>query len=83
MLWQDNGPLKRWYPTTALHGVTTLKREAAGIAETLVIYHNTKLRHNPEEFDLYHNITFKSNSELARTAKKQQTKLCLYVGTLA
>jgi hypothetical protein len=32
------GPLKRWYPTTTLNGITTQKMEAAWISETLVSY---------------------------------------------
>jgi len=24
-IWRQQGPLKHWYPTTLLHGITTLK----------------------------------------------------------
>jgi hypothetical protein len=45
----QHGPLKRWYPTTTLHGVTTQKMKEARISETLIFYHNTTRRHNPED----------------------------------
>jgi hypothetical protein len=32
--------------------ISTLKTEAARSSETLVSYHNTKRRHNPEDRDL-------------------------------
>jgi len=35
---KQNGPLKRWYTTTTLHGVTAQKMEAAWTSETLVSY---------------------------------------------
>jgi hypothetical protein len=39
--WRNHGPLKRWYPTTTLHSLTTHKIDAAWTFETLVSYHNT------------------------------------------
>jgi hypothetical protein len=80
--WRHHGPLKRWYSTTTLHGVTTRKTEGGGTndlwnvgilpqhymasqhrrlktetprtSETLVTYHNTIRRHNPEDWRWRH-----------------------------
>jgi hypothetical protein len=50
--WMKNIPPKRWYPTTLLHGVTTLKMEAEYSSETLASYHINPRRQNPEDHNL-------------------------------
>jgi hypothetical protein len=50
--WRQHGPLKRWYPTTTLHGVTTQMR--ATWIKMLLSYHNTTPCHNPEDLNLKH-----------------------------
>jgi len=47
--WRQRRPPKRWYPTTTLHDVITQKVEAVRFSETLVSYHNTTRRDNPED----------------------------------
>jgi hypothetical protein len=47
--WRQHGTLKRWHPTTTLHGVRTLNMEATRTSEKLVFYHNTTRLRNPED----------------------------------
>jgi hypothetical protein len=47
--WRQQSSPKLWYPTTSLHGVTTLKMGAAKSSETLVSYRITTRCHNPED----------------------------------
>jgi len=63
--WREHGPLKRRYPTSTPHDVTTqkamtwdstyhftLKMEGAWTTETSVSYHKTTRHYNPEDLDL-------------------------------
>jgi len=47
--WRQQGSPKLWYPTTTVHG---LKMEAARFSETLISYHNSTRRYNPEDLNL-------------------------------
>jgi hypothetical protein len=48
VLWQDTS-VTEVHAASTLLGVTTLKMEVAGSSETLVSYHNTTRRQNPED----------------------------------
>jgi hypothetical protein len=70
--WRQHGPLKRWYPTTTLHGVTTQKMEAARTSETLVSYTNNTRHHKPEDpegLDL--NLHGRGNLSSRNTVERQ------------
>jgi hypothetical protein len=54
--WRQHGLLKRWYPTTTLHGVRTQKNEDGSITDpwNTGTYHNTTRCHNPEDWRWRH-----------------------------